>query len=120
MEIKRTLRVIYKDKLVLVLSLIISLLFLATWFLFLIRKIDYSNLSVLHTNIYVGIDVLGSWQWLFYLPGLTILVSVLNFILAFFLWTRQRMWTYYFLSATVFLNFFIFIYLYNILYFNLR
>lgn len=120
MEIKRNLRVIYKDNLVLVLSLISSLLLLATWFLFLVRKIDYSNLSVLHTNIYVGIDVLGSWHWLFLLPVGTILVSGINVLLSFYLWTRQRIWTYYLLSTTVFINFCVFFYLYNILYFNLK
>ncbi|PWB38290.1 MAG: hypothetical protein C3F02_04775 [Parcubacteria group bacterium] len=115
MEIKRTLKVIYKDKQVFVLSLIGGLLILASWLLFLVRRIDYSSLSVLHTNIYVGIDVLGAWQWLFWLPALALLVSLLNLVFAVWLWTRQRLWSYYFFSAIVTLNFFMLYYLYNIL-----
>lgn len=119
MEIKRALRVIYKDKLVLMLTIVSILLILATWLVCLFRKIDFSERSVLHTNIYVGIDVIGRWRWLFILPGIALFVSLINFVLAIYFWTKQRLWTYYFLTATVFVNFFVFFYLYNILYFNL-
>jgi hypothetical protein len=38
---------------------------------------------VLHTNLYLGIDNVGSWRWLFLLPTVWVSVTVLDLLLAF-------------------------------------
>jgi hypothetical protein len=37
---------------------------------------------VLHTNLYLGIDNVGSWRWLFLLPTVWVSVTVLDLLLA--------------------------------------
>lgn len=119
MELIRKIRVVFKDKLVAVMGVLSLGLMLAAWSLFLLRKVNYSELSVIHSNIYLGIDVLAHWRWFFLIPGLVFLVSILDFMLALYLWVKNRLWTYYLLVSIFFINFLLFIYLYNIINFNL-
>lgn len=119
MTLTKNLRLVLKDKLALILSFGTALIILATWSLFLFKKINYSDLTVIHSNVFVGIDVLGTWRWLFIIPGLTLLFSIIDFVLAIGLWIRQRLWSYICLVCMFFINIFLFLYLYNIINSNL-
>ena len=119
MEIARKIRVVFKDRLIATFAILALLLQLAAWTLFLLRKVNYSELSVVHTNIYLGIDVLAHWLWLFLIPIGALAISIFDSALTIYLWTRNRLWTYYLILSVFFLNFLTFLYLYHILNFNL-
>ncbi|PIR06435.1 MAG: hypothetical protein COV55_04075 [Candidatus Komeilibacteria bacterium CG11_big_fil_rev_8_21_14_0_20_36_20] len=118
MQIFKTVKIFYKDRLAFWLVNFSVLFILATGSLFLFKKIIQSPLAVLHYNIYAGIDMIGQWQWLYLIPGIVLVVSILNFILATWLWTKQRIWSYFLLTTILLINLSIFIFLYNILDYN--
>ncbi|MFA6307599.1 MAG: hypothetical protein WCS88_02805 [Patescibacteria group bacterium] len=119
MSIIRTSKVLYKDKLAFWLINFSFLSILATWFLFFIKRIKYDPLAVLHYNIYSGIDILGAWYILFIIPVLVLIVSFLDFFLAVLLWTKVRVMSYFLLLTILLINVFMFLFLYNILNYNL-
>lgn len=119
MSIIRTSKVLYKDKLAFWLANFSVLAILATWIIFLFKRIKYDPLSVLHYNIYAGIDALGSWHWLFLIPAIVLAVSILDFFLAVLLWTKVRVMSYFLLTTILVINSFTFLFIYNILNYNL-
>ena len=119
MSIIRTSKVLYKDKLAFWLTNVSFLFILATWASFLIKRIKLDPLAVLHYNIYAGIDTLGSWHWLYIMPALVLAVSIIDFILAVILWTKVRVMSYFLLATIMIINIFMFLFLYNILNYNL-
>lgn len=119
MSIIRTSRVLYKDKLAFWLINFSILSIVATWIVFLFKRIEPDPLAVLHYNIYSGIDGLGSWQWLYIWPGILLLISAVDFILAVLLWTKFRVMSYFLLTTIIVINSFMFLFIYNILNYNL-
>ncbi|MBT4516899.1 MAG: hypothetical protein HOC78_03305 [Candidatus Komeilibacteria bacterium] len=119
MSIIRTSRVLYKDKLAFWLTNVSFLFILATWALFFVKKIKHDPLAVLHFNIYAGIDTLGPWHWLYTWPAIVLVISVIDFVLAVLLWTRVRVMSYFLLATIMIINIFMFLFLYNILNYNL-
>lgn len=115
MAILRTAKVLYKDRLAFWLVNFAFLSILASWSLFFFRKVEHDPLSVIHYNIYSGIDILNSWQWLYIIPAIFSVLALINIVLAVLLWTRFRIMSY-FLIFTIFVShIFVFFYLYNIL-----
>lgn len=122
MQIWRSIRVFYKDRLAAWLLNFSVLFILGTWALLLFNKIVKSPLAVLHINIYAGIDVLGHWKWLYIIPAIFLGVAIVDFLLALWLWTRQRVLSYFLLITILLSNiilFLYFFYLFNILKYNI-
>ncbi|MBU1203197.1 hypothetical protein KKH39_04125 [Patescibacteria group bacterium] len=115
MAILRTAKVLYKDKLAFWLINVSILSILANWSLFLFRKVARDQLSVLHYNVYSGIDILGYWYWLYIIPGIFLVLALINIFLAVFLWTRFRILSYFLIFTIFICHSFLFFYLYNIL-----
>ena len=115
----KNIKVFYKDRLNFWLLNVTILIVLATWALFLFKPFVKSPLAVLHYNIYFGFDVVGHWIWLFIIPGIVLLLSIANIWLAVYFWTKEAIWSYFLLTATFLLNAMIFIFLFNILNYNL-
>lgn len=120
MQLWLTLKVLYKDKLAAWLINIAALFVLGTWIWLLSHGLDHQNLTVLHYNIYSGIDVLGEWYWIYILPGIVLLFSGLNIWLGLIFWKNFPVLSYFFLSTVLLVNIFLFIYVFNILGYNLR
>jgi hypothetical protein len=59
----------------------------------------------LHYNIYIGIDSYGNWRKVFYLPGIGLLFIIINSILAFYLYNKKKILSYFFSITTPFLQF---------------
>ncbi|MCB9802598.1 hypothetical protein H6761_01085 [Candidatus Nomurabacteria bacterium] len=112
-------KVFYKDKLNFWLLNLAGLLVLSTWFLFLFKPIKTSSLAILHYNIYFGFDILGNWSWLFFIPGLVSLFSLLDLYLAIYLWNKQAIWSQFLLLLILLINLMSFVFLFNILNYNL-
>ncbi|MBT6691485.1 hypothetical protein HOB10_04100 [Candidatus Parcubacteria bacterium] len=120
MELLRKAKVFYRDRLVFWLLNFSILFILGTWALFLIKKIEQGPLTVLHYNIYVGIDMFGHSKWLYIVPGIVLAFTLLNIYLAVLLWTKQRIMSYFLLVSSLLVNSIIFIYIFNILNRNLN
>jgi len=50
---------------------------------------------LLHYNIFLGIDLIGDWWKMFFLPGLGLVILLINFILSFFLLVKEKILTFY-------------------------
>lgn len=120
MDIFRQSKVFYRDRLAFWLTNISIVLILVNWIIFLFYKLDFDpHLTILHYNIYDGIDVIGEYKWIFIIPAITSFFSILDFVLAVLLWTSQRTWSYFLLTTILLLNTLVFLYTYNIINYNL-
>lgn len=120
MDIFRQTKVFYRDRLAFWLTNISIIFILANWAIFLYYKIDSDpNLTVLHYNIYDGIDVLGNYKWIYRIPLIALFISIIDFVLAILLWTTQRTWSYFLLTTILLLNTLVFLYTYTIINYNL-
>lgn len=119
MLIFKNFKVFYKDRLNFWLLNLAALSIIVSWLLFLFRSINKSQLTVLHYNIYFGFDIVGNWQWLYIIPGISLALSIINLGLAFYLWNKQQFWSQFFLTVTFLINVMVFIFLYNIINYNL-
>lgn len=91
-ESKQAGREFFKNRIVLwtvIASLAVNLV---NWIVLavFIRPVDYS--IILHYNVYFGVDMTGSWKSVFFLPGIGLLLFLVNFFLAFYFYRRlERM-----------------------------
>ena len=60
--------------------------------------------AVLHYNTYFGIDLVGAWYQIFYLPLVSLAVALLNGVVALFVWRRDRVQSYLIAVGTVALS----------------
>ena len=68
-----------------------------------IRPIDLP--IVLHYNVYLGVDVIGDWWQVYFLPIISNLFLLINTILAhFFYQKKERLAAYIFLLASFFVQ----------------
>ena len=115
----KNIKVFYRDWLNFWLLNFTVLALVATWTLFLFKPFEKGALAVLHYNVYFGFDVVGNWRWLLIIPGIAFLLSIGNVSLAIYLWTKQTIWSHILLTVTFLLNIMIFIFIFNILNYNL-
>ncbi len=115
----KNIKVFYKDRLNFWLINAAVLFILAGWLLLLFRPIVRSDLSILHYNIYFGFDAIGPWYWLYLLPAISLVISILDLALAYWLWNKQTIWSHFIITAVAVINFMVLIYLYNIISYNL-
>lgn len=97
------------------------LLNLINWFFLYLKFPLVKDLSVipLHYNIYFGIDLIGSPLRIFVLPLLGFLVGLLNFILAYIFYNRDKLLSYFLIISTILLEFFLVIASFFIILINL-
>ncbi len=79
---------------------------LANWgiLIFYIRPVDLP--IVLHYNVFLGVDVVGNWWQLYFLPIISDLFVIINVILAYiFYQKKERLMAYIFLLASFFVQF---------------
>ncbi|MFA5777446.1 MAG: hypothetical protein WC906_03345 [Parcubacteria group bacterium] len=87
--------------------LLIGTLFLdaVSWglLIFYIRPIDLP--MVLHYNVYLGVDIIGDWWQVYFLPIISNLFLLVNTILAYlFYQKKERLAAYIFLLASFFVE----------------
>jgi hypothetical protein len=78
----------FKNKIVLWMAIASLVLNLANWIILgiFIKPVDYS--IILHYNVYFGVDMTGSWKSVFFLPGIGLLLFLVNFFLAFYFYKK--------------------------------
>lgn len=113
-------KVLYKDRWSFWLTNVAILFALASWVLFFMTKIIHSPIASLHYNIYSGIDLLGDWVWLVYLPTIMLILGIVNFLIAAFIFTKKRIFSHFILVYNLCANIIFFTYFYYILNYNLN
>ncbi len=73
----------------------------------------------LHFNIYFGIDFIGEWYKLLFIPLLGIIFIFTNFILADIAYLRDKIVSYFLIGASVFAQIILFLAVYMIILINL-
>jgi hypothetical protein len=73
----------------------------------------------LHFNIYFGIDFIGEWYKLLFIPLLGIIFILTNFFLADILYLRDKIISFFLLGASTFAQIILFIAVYMIILINL-
>jgi hypothetical protein len=78
----------FKNRVVLWITIASLTINLANWIMLwiFIKPVDYS--IILHYNVYFGVDMTGSWKSVFFLPGVGLLLFLVNFFLAFYFYRR--------------------------------
>lgn len=61
----------------------------------------------LHYNIYLGVDLFGRWQEIFYLPGIGLFILLLNTILALVLFNKKEILSYFLTVTSALLQLFL-------------
>lgn len=93
-----------------VLSLILNIL---AWLVLYIKIQPFSYLTAtgdipLHFNVYFGIDIYGKWYQVFILPLFGLLIIILNNIVGYMLFARERLLTLFMVWSQLVLNFILF------------
>ena len=55
---------------------------------FFIRPVDF--LIILHYNVYFGVDVIGSWWQMYFVPFIGLLILLVNAVLGFLFYQRKE------------------------------
>ena len=91
-----------KNKILLVATSIGLVINLATWAIiyFKFRPLVYhlpadQAFIPLHYNIYLGIDSLGNWKKIFWLPGIGLIIGFINTILALMIFSKKEILSYF-------------------------
>jgi len=91
-----------KNKAIIITTAIAAILNLLIWLLiyFKLRPQVYNlpedqAFIPLHYNIYIGIDSYGIWQKIFILPGLGLLFAIINTIIAFLIYNKKKILSYF-------------------------
>ncbi|PIZ94219.1 MAG: hypothetical protein COX81_04180 [Candidatus Magasanikbacteria bacterium CG_4_10_14_0_2_um_filter_37_12] len=88
------LKLYLKDKPILVMF-VISLLFnIATWIWLIINVHSYIGQVFLHYNILFGVDLVGEWYRVFYIPVISLLILFFNTILGWLLFHKDKVVSY--------------------------
>ncbi len=100
----------YREDLLVKLTFIFSILFNITTWLALYWKIypfsyliDYGQIS-LHYNVYFGIDKIGFWYQVFFIPLLGLFIIIFNNILAYIFYLQDKLISYLILLSQFFLQ----------------
>jgi uncharacterized membrane protein len=67
--------------------------------------IIYKKTAVpLHYNIHFGVDTIGQWWHIYLVPAIGLVILLVNFILATFMWSKESVLAYLAATATLVLQ----------------
>lgn len=94
-----------KDRIIKI-TLILSVLFnLINWGLIYYRFTRFlagqEESMILHYNIYFGIDKIGNWTSIYYLPLIGIAILLVNLLGGYLLYHKDKLISYFFLSTAL-------------------
>ncbi|OGY45448.1 MAG: hypothetical protein A3A24_02210 [Candidatus Buchananbacteria bacterium RIFCSPLOWO2_01_FULL_46_12] len=101
-------------------NLLFSLLVNILVWLILVRLIrNFSESIIFHYNIYFGVDLLGNWYEIFWLPASGLFIIFLNFILASLFSEKEKIISYFLVSASSLVQVLIFLASLTVIFINL-
>jgi len=87
-------KIIYKDKYFLANFIISAFLNLTAWFFLYVNFKPQSQPIILHYNIFFGIDLIGSWFNIYFIPLFALTCGFINFTLSVIIYTRAKILSY--------------------------
>ncbi len=75
------------------------------WLFIFSQVKNFSEMIPLHYNIYFGINLLGYWHKIFYLPGLGLGFLILNFSLGSLAYQQEKILSYFLAGFSTFFQF---------------
>lgn len=97
---KNKINLFLKDKLIVICSLIIFLLNLSIWLILYMKVQPTSEPIPLHYNIYFGIDLIGSWYKIYYIPGFGMIIFFINLLLSYIIYKREKIISYFLIFSS--------------------
>lgn len=92
----------FKSHIVLWLLLLSAIFNVANWVVLKIFIIPVDFSIILHYNVYFGVDARGSWEQVFILPGIGLMLWFMNAFLAFYFYCcKERIAAYLLLIASL-------------------
>lgn len=83
-------------------SIVLALLTNISLWVALFRTVVPTDLPIiLHYNIYFGVDAVGNWKSLFFMPVLAAVLLLLNLMLSRFFYYKERLVSYLFAGAAL-------------------
>ncbi len=79
-----------RDRLILATLIVSAVLNILAWLIIPIYFWHISGFAVLQYNIYFGISSLGPWLMLFFMPLAGLLVAIINYSAAFYLYLKEK------------------------------
>jgi len=70
------------------------------WFVMLWYIRDFPEIIPLHYNIYFGIDLLGPWYQIFFIPVSGLITILANYFLAIIYWQKNILLSYFLIGVT--------------------
>ena len=99
----------WRDKTSMFVLLTNVLLNIVIW-LFLVFRLEPSEYPVpLHFNIYFGIDVIDKWSQAFIIPGIGLIVILINLVLAYLVFSKEKFVAQFLLSSSLFVQILLFL-----------
>ncbi len=106
--LKNLLKFFFKNKLISIILFLATATNIAIW-INLLRIKPTDKLIPLHYNIYFGIDYLGKWHQIFTLPAAGFMILSINFILALFIYFKDRLIAYILIFASFLIQIILFL-----------
>jgi hypothetical protein len=86
-------------------SIILAILMNIGLWVTLFRTVVPTDMPIiLHYNIYFGVDAVGNWKSLFFMPTLAVVLLFLNLMLSRFFYYKERLVSYLFAGAALVLQ----------------
>lgn len=91
----------FKNRTTILLMIVVFVLNLVGWGIIYI-KIKPSDIPfTLHYSVYQGIDLLGPWHKLYTLPGLGLIIGLVNISLSYLIYSEERTASYLLLAGAI-------------------
>jgi hypothetical protein len=95
-----TVKDIFKDKLLLILTFLSFGLLVASLVLILINKSDFSDSLIIHINAFKGVDMMGDVADLWNVLIMGGLIFIINTLVGYTFYLKEKILTYVILSLT--------------------
>ena len=97
---RKKINLFFKDKFNVIGLIIILILNLIIWAILYFNIEPTIDPIPLHYNIYFGIDLIGQWYQIFYLPASGLIIYFINFVLSYIIYKREKIISYFLILST--------------------
>ncbi len=90
-------------------SILSILINFALWFYLFANKTGDSHPVILHYNLLFGVDYLGAYHKIFFIPFVGLALFLINSVVSYWLYFRERIAVYFLMIAVLEIQIFLFI-----------
>jgi len=119
-NIRKQFRLIWLQDKLIAIFLALALFFnLALWVILISMIRPTTDSIVLHYNIYFGINLVGEWWKIYFIPGVSFLIFIVNLYLGLRLYQKRSLLTYFLSFFSLFIQVLILVGIINLIFINL-